>query len=75
MQENQVDFGEPKAFVIKSSHGIAEAVRSEVTLREERQEFCYVKGRPTITSAGYNKLNQVSAISILSPLNIGNDPK
>jgi len=70
-QKNEVQLGDPKVFVLETRNGIAESVRADVTLSKDDKEFCYIYKRPVITAKGYNKLNQVSAITILSPPMIG----
>jgi len=70
---NEIVLGDPKIFIIKRKDGIAKAVRADVPLSKNEGDFHIIQGRPSISSKGYNKLNQVAGISVIQPQMIGDN--
>ena len=62
--------GRSDLFVIRDSQGIARAFKATVRLSERQKEIANVSGNWVVTIAGYNKLNQIAGLSMITPPSI-----
>lgn len=51
----------------RTGNGNLQAVRGKVQLSIKRKEIVIIKGTPSITSSGYDRLNQVAGLSLVLP--------
>jgi len=70
-ESHEVSLGDSRYFIIKKHNGVAKAIRADISLRKVDGDFCMVHGNASITSSGYNKLNQIAGISVIQPQMIG----
>ncbi len=64
---NEVALADPKIWVKRTSKGTITQIKALVTLREAQKEFCVIQGTPMITADGYQRLNQVTSLAVITP--------
>lgn len=59
--------GDGDVFVKRTPSGIIKSVKGSVLLREELGQIAEVSGKFMITAAGYNEMNKIASLSIITP--------
>ncbi|MFW5916760.1 MAG: hypothetical protein ACOCTM_04730 [Bacteroidota bacterium] len=59
--------GDGEVFVKQTDDGFIKAVKGIVKLSEKKGHLTEIKGRTTITAAGYYELNKIPGISVITP--------
>jgi len=67
-RKNEVaELGDGEVFIKRSSDGLIKAVKGSITLAEEKGHLAEIQGKVMITANGYNELNKIPGISIITP--------
>lgn len=66
-QKSIVSLGDGKVFVKRTPDGIIRAVQGVVQLDEKNGEIAEIQGRFMTTAKGFNTLNQIAGLSIITP--------
>jgi hypothetical protein len=65
---NIADLGDGQVFIRALRDGGAiKAVRGVMTLREREGQLADIQGKVMITAAGYNEMNKIAGVSVLTP--------
>lgn len=64
------ELGDGEVFIKRHENGFIKAVRGIVLLSEQRGHLLEIQGKVMITAAGYNELNKIPGISIITPNNL-----
>ncbi|GAB6172024.1 hypothetical protein JCM15765_15020 [Paradesulfitobacterium aromaticivorans] len=59
--------GDGKVFVKRTDSGMVKAVKAQMKLEEKKGHLAEVSGKVMITAGGYNELNKIAGISIITP--------
>ena len=65
--QERVLLGDGEVFVKRTSTGNIYAVKAQMTLREALGEIAVIEGKPMIAADGYYRMNQIAALTILTP--------
>lgn len=66
-QKSIVALGDGKVFVKRTPDGIIRAVQGVVQLDEKNGEFADIQGKFMTTAKGFNTLNQITGLSVITP--------
>lgn len=59
--------GDGKVFVRRTETGLVKAVKAQLRLEERKGQLAEFQGKVSITAAGYNELNKIAGISVITP--------
>jgi hypothetical protein len=59
--------GDGKVFIKRTEQGWVKAVKVRMTLEEKKGHLADIQGKIMITANGYNELNKIASVSILTP--------
>lgn len=59
--------GDGDVFVKRTSTGAIKAIKGHMKLEERKGHLSVIQGKAMITAAGYNEMNKVAGISIITP--------
>lgn len=62
-----VKLGDGDVFIRRTSTGAIKAVKGRLKLEEKKGEISFIQNKAMITAAGYNKMNTVAGVSIITP--------
>lgn len=62
-----VKLGDGDVFIRRTSTGAIKAVKGRLKLEEKKGEISFIQSKAMITAAGYNKMNTVAGVSIITP--------
>lgn len=62
-----VELGDGEVFVKRTEDGFVKAVRGIIPLSEKKGHIAEIQGKAMITAAGFNELNKIPGISIVTP--------
>ncbi|WP_342538490.1 hypothetical protein MKY15_20820 [Sporosarcina sp. FSL K6-1540] len=66
-KQQAVDLGDGKVFVKKVNGGQIQSVKGTITLNEKNGEIATIQGKTMTTAKGFNTLNQIAGLSIITP--------
>lgn len=66
-QSSVVKLGDGDVFIRRTSTGAIKAVKGRLRLEEKKGEISFIQNKAMITAAGYNKMNTVAGVSIITP--------
>lgn len=66
-QKSIVSLGDGKVFVKRTPDGTIRAVQGVIQLDEKNGEFADIQGKYMTTAKGFNTLNQIAGLSIITP--------
>ena len=59
--------GDGAVFVKRTESGLVKAVKAQVRLDERKGHLAEIQGKVMITGAGYNEMNKVAGVSVVTP--------
>ncbi len=59
--------GDGAVFVKRTESGLVKAVKAQIKLEEKKGHLAEIQGKVMITAAGFNEMNKVAGISIVTP--------
>jgi hypothetical protein len=59
--------GDGAVFVKRTETGLVKAVKAQVRLDERKGHLAEIQGKVMITGAGYNEMNKVAGVSVITP--------
>lgn len=59
--------GDGDVFVKRTSNGAIKALKGRIKLEEKKGHLSVIQGKAMITAAGYNEMNKIAGISIITP--------
>lgn len=59
--------GDGAVFVKRTESGLVKAVKAQIRLEERKGHLAEIQGKVMITGTGYNEMNKVAGISIVTP--------
>jgi hypothetical protein len=59
--------GDGAVFVKRTDSGLVKAVKAQIKLEEKKGHLAEIQGKVMITGAGYNEMNKVAGVSIITP--------
>lgn len=59
--------GDGAVFVKRTESGLVKAVKAQIKLEEKKGHLAEVQGKVMITGAGYNEMNKVAGVSVVTP--------
>ncbi|MDW0113808.1 hypothetical protein QT711_11475 [Sporosarcina saromensis] len=66
-KQNVAALGDGEVFVKKTDNGRIRSVKGAVTLSERNGEIATIQGKTMTTAKGFNTLNQIAGLSIITP--------
>jgi len=66
-QKEIAQLGDGNVFIKRTASGVIKAVHALMTLKETAGHIANIAGKNMITAQGYNELNKVASISIITP--------
>lgn len=66
-RQNVAVLGDGEVFVKRSNGGVVRSVKGTVTLNEKNGEIATIQGKTMTTAKGFNTLNQIAGLSIVTP--------
>ncbi|TMV49392.1 hypothetical protein FE783_12830 [Paenibacillus mesophilus] len=66
-KQNIAILGDDQVFVRRTPGGLIRSVKGAPTLKESHGEFAVIQGKAMTTSKGFNTLNQIAGLSIITP--------
>jgi hypothetical protein len=69
-KHNVAVLGDGEVFIKRTQGGVIRSVKGAPTLREANGEFAVIQGKAMTTSKGFNSLNQIAGLSIITPQNL-----
>lgn len=66
-RQQAVDLGDGKVFVKRVNGGQIESVKGTIALNEKKGEIATIQGKTMTTAKGFNTLNQIAGLSIITP--------
>lgn len=65
--QQATDLGDGKVFVKRVNGGQIQSVKGTITLNEKNGEIATIQGKTMTTAKGFNTLNQIAGLSIITP--------
>lgn len=59
--------GDGAVFVKRTESGLVKAVKAQIRLEEKKGHLAEIQGKVMITAAGYNEMNKVAGVSVITP--------
>jgi len=59
--------GDGEVFIKRTSTGAIKSVKARIALKEKEGLLAVIKGKAMITAAGYNVMNKIAGVSIVTP--------
>jgi len=66
-RQNVAVLGDGEVFVKRANNGVIRSVKGSVTLNEKNGEIATIQGKTMTTAKGFNTLNQIAGLSIITP--------
>lgn len=66
-RQNVAVLGDGEVFIKKTGNGQIRSVKGAVTLSEKNGEIATIQGKTMTTAKGFNTLNQIAGLSIITP--------
>lgn len=61
------ELGDGEVFIKRTSTGAIKAIKAKLILREREGHLAVIQGKSMITAAGYNEMNKIAGVSIITP--------
>ncbi|WP_155394965.1 hypothetical protein [Clostridium sporogenes] len=62
-----VKLGDGEVFIKRTAAGAIKAIKARLVLREREGHIAVIQGKSMITAAGYNEMNKIAGVSIVTP--------
>mgnify|MGYP001294656533 CR=1 FL=1 len=66
-QKAVTKLGDGDVFIKRTSSGAVKAVKGRLKLEEKKGHLSVIQGKAMITAAGYNQMNTIASVSIITP--------